>query len=164
MKKPGWRYLYYYVPPCPQCGSRKTGRYVRTPLTGSGYMKEESLKNGELIRFEAEEPVNNGFCVSCGHEWPVHVETKFWSYARIHEEQLVRGTIPLYERSRGSRPDSLPGSIRRKWKKTKEEDSRDGKEPEEMEPEVFDCRKRDRIELLYLDEELLKKVREVQKT
>ena len=93
-----WKHIYYFVPPCPKCGSRKTGRYIRSPLTGEGYTKEASLKNGELVRFSFEVPVNNGYCMSCGYEWPVRVETKLWSYTKIREEQIARGTDILYEK------------------------------------------------------------------
>lgn len=91
------RHLYYYIPPCPVCGSRRTGRYVRRPFSGAGYMMEKSLKAGELIRFRSKEPEKNAYCEKCGHEWPCLVETKFLTKEEMLDEQEARGTIEPYE-------------------------------------------------------------------
>ena len=165
MRFPTFKHIYYYVPPCPRCGSRKTGRYIRAPFTGSGFTKEESLKNGELVRFAIEEPINNGFCVSCGHEWPVRVETKLWTYDQIHEEQIARGTELLYEQYINQK-----AGARQKKEKNFTKYNHNTEEHIEtahavkLEPEIIDARKRDRIELIYADEDLLEKVRNVQRT
>lgn len=60
---------YYYVPPCPICGSEVTGRYVSKPWVNQKYMMMESLKNGEIIRFRKKVPDKNMFCEDCGFEW-----------------------------------------------------------------------------------------------
>lgn len=161
MKLPTFRHIYYYVPPCPRCGSRKTGRYIRAPFTGSGFTKEESLKKGELIRFSVEEPINNGFCVACGNEWPVRVKTKFLTYAQIQEEQIARDTKSLYEQylnQKARNKSDTESSIKKK--------NIDDLNPQilqesksKLDPEIIDLRQRDCIELIYADESLLEKVR-----
>lgn len=162
-------HIYYYVPPCPRCGSRKTGRYVKTPYSGAGYMKEHSLKNGELIRFCLEEPIDNGFCASCGFEWPVRVETRFLPYQKIMEEQKVRGTQDAYEeiltrKTAGESKWNIGKKLRERHSVSHENAAKveETPQPQELEPEIIDRRKRDCIELLYADEELMRQVREVQ--
>lgn len=60
---------YYYMPPCPQCGSEVTGRYLKKPFMNSDYTMIESLKNGELIRFCKKVPDKNAYCEDCGFTW-----------------------------------------------------------------------------------------------
>lgn len=135
--------FYYYIEPCPRCKSRKTGRYVKQPLTGGGYMMEESLKAGELIRFLPFEPVKNGYCLTCGYEWHTRAKLKFWSNEKVREEQTVRGTEQEYARFLKS-------------------NGKDGYQPEpayekpkEKDMTLIDGRPKPVVELIYIDEELL---------
>ena len=68
--------IYYYVPPCPACLSRKTGRYVRQPLMAGDmrYVEKESLRNGELVRFAGRIPEKNAYCEDCGHEFSADLD------------------------------------------------------------------------------------------
>ena len=165
MRVPMWKHIYYFVPPCPKCGSRKTVRYIRSPLTGEGYTKEASLKNGELVRFSFEVPVNNGYCMSCGYEWPVRVETKLWSYTKIREEQIARGTDILYEKILSKKTKSkwdVGRYFHERYRNIEEVENQKEKDCV-CEPEIIDSRKRDKIELLYADETLIEQVRNVQR-
>lgn len=92
------RHLYYYVPPCPKCGSRITGRYVKQPHNqgDAEYMQRESLKHGELIRFVPSEPIKNCYCEECGHEWGHTVRSYFITKERMEEEIEARDTRSLY--------------------------------------------------------------------
>lgn len=92
-----FRYSYYNVPPCPLCGSPRTGRYVKTPAIDPEYMYRKSLANGEIIKFEKREPVKNCFCLDCGHEWGKTIFPSMLPADEIHEQKLRRGTIRMYE-------------------------------------------------------------------
>ena len=92
IKKP-----HYYVPPCPECGSYCTGRYIRHPVVESWYVEEKSLKNAEIVRFVAKEPVLNCFCVDCGHEWGKTITLTFITEEEMEEERERRGTKEAFE-------------------------------------------------------------------
>lgn len=91
-------HMYKYVPPCPKCKSRITGRYVRMPALVSDrqYQERESLKGGEIVRFISKVPYKNCFCVDCSHEWHELVDTKWMSKAEIEEEIEARHTYEVY--------------------------------------------------------------------
>ena len=98
--------IYYYVPPCPVCGSEETGRYVQPPFVNRHYMMIESLKNGELIKFRKTknrfsfftcQNQKNLFCTSCGFEWCEEPRTvwldsdeKDGEISRRHTEQRLQ--------------------------------------------------------------------------
>ena len=98
--------IYYYVPPCPECGSRKTGRYMRQPLTAGDmrYVEKESLRNGELVRFAWRVPVKNAYCEECGCEWESTISASMVTRERIMEEQAVRGSAAKYAAFLEERP------------------------------------------------------------
>ena len=106
-------HIYYYIPPCPACGSRKTGRYVRQPLTAGDrrFVETESLRNGELVRFAPHVPEKNAYCEECGHEWTHAVSVRLVPRERIMEEQAARGTAAKYasylESSSGKKRSAL---------------------------------------------------------
>lgn len=89
------RHFYYYIPPCPKCGSRRTGRYIRE-TRNSAMIEESSLRHGEIVRFAMEEPIKNAFCVDCGYTWGCTPELKFWPQSRIQEEIEERTTEEAY--------------------------------------------------------------------
>lgn len=99
IKKIKMRYPYKYVPPCPKCGSKCTGRYVREPLTETDmeYIELNSLKNGEIVRFVPKEPTDNAFCVDCGHKWGCMITTRYFTKEQIEHEIDVRGTETAYQ-------------------------------------------------------------------
>lgn len=63
------KHIYYYMPPCPVCGSEITGRYVSTPYIKKDSMVIESLKKGEIVELKKRVPEKNAFCTSCGFQW-----------------------------------------------------------------------------------------------
>ena len=42
------RKIYYYIPTCPDCGSRRTGKYVKEPSSAetAQYIMRQSLRHG----------------------------------------------------------------------------------------------------------------------
>ena len=97
MKKIELKVPQYYVPPCPACKSRCTGRYMRKPLMEGWYVEEKSLENAEIVRFVKREPVKNCFCVDCGHEWGQMVSVRFITKEELEEEKEARGTKDAFE-------------------------------------------------------------------
>ena len=88
IKKP-----YYYVPPCPRCESRMTGRFVQAhKAADTEWVINESLKNGELVEAVPEVGKFNCFCAKCGYKWDDIVSLKFMSLEEIKEEKWVRFT------------------------------------------------------------------------
>ena len=65
--------IYYYVPPCPVCGSKNTGYYKRM-TDDSGWTSKEGLKHGEIVRETTEVTDNNAFCEECGFEWSQQIK------------------------------------------------------------------------------------------
>ena len=102
--------LYYYVPPCPGCGSANTGRYVSKPIMGTRadirYVKNESLKHGELIRLVDKVPVANAYCEDCGKEWPEHIYARILPAYRVEEEKIKRGTVARLSAFQEANPKS----------------------------------------------------------
>ena len=96
------KYPYRYVEPCPNCGSRCTGRYEKEPMTRGDmeYIELQSLKHGEIVRFLYRVPEENVFCVDCNHKWSYDVRTRFLSKDDIMKEIDERGTQGAYEELR----------------------------------------------------------------
>jgi hypothetical protein len=89
---------YYYVPPCPVCNSRITGRYLRVHRdTVSDWEIDESLRNGEIAKPNITGAPQNAFCLDCGYEWIADIELKFFSLARRDEEKTARHTREVYK-------------------------------------------------------------------
>ena len=103
--------------------------------------------------------------MSCGYEWPVRVETKLWSYTKIREEQIARGTDILYEKILSKKTKSkwdVGRYFHERYRNIEEVENQKEKDCV-CEPEIIDSRKRDKIELLYADETLIEQVRNVQR-
>lgn len=92
------RKIYYYIPTCPDCGSRRTGKYVKEPSSAetAQYIMRQSLRHGELITFLPEVPFTNCYCEECGYEWHYDVVGKWISPRRIEEEKVARNTNQKY--------------------------------------------------------------------
>ena len=108
-------HIYYYVPPCPACGSRKTGRYVRQPLTAGDmrFVEVESLRSGELIRFAPRIPEKNVYCEDCGHEWACSIRASLMPRERIGRKVgRLYGTQPR-EKEVGFREDIRVPAMRK---------------------------------------------------
>ena len=97
-KKFKMRYPYKYVEPCPKCGSKCTGRYIKEPLTETDmeYIELQSLRHGEIVRFMPKEPIDNAFCVDCGHRWGYTAKTVYYTKEQLEEEIENRGTERAY--------------------------------------------------------------------
>ena len=91
------RVPHYYVPPCPVCGSKCTGRYLKKPLIDAWYTEEQSLKNAEIVRFVRKEPIKNLFCVDCGYEWGKTINLSWVTREELEQEKKDRGTQEAYE-------------------------------------------------------------------
>lgn len=88
--------LYYYVPPCPLCGSPVTGRYVKLHRdVDTEWQINESLRHGELIKALNEVPIRNCFCINCGYEWNYDAKAIFISQNELNEEKKKRHTIDI---------------------------------------------------------------------
>lgn len=98
--------IYYYVPPCPVCKSRRTGRYIKEPFTeeDKSYAVRESLKHGELVRICPSVPIKNAYCEDCGHEWPAHIYARLWDREKVREEMEARNTIKEYAQYQKDNP------------------------------------------------------------
>lgn len=102
---------YYYVSPCPECGSRKTGRYVMPPVLYKDYMMLESLRHGEIIKYRNPEPLKNAFCLECSHEWIEHIVPRRITADEMADEIRERDTDTLleaYMEKRGIDPNKKP--------------------------------------------------------
>lgn len=89
--------FYYYVPPCPACGSPVTGRISKIFRdVDSEWQIDEALRHGEIVWPKADTAGKNVFCLSCGYEWNEIIEAKFIPRWKIEEEKEKRGTRDLY--------------------------------------------------------------------
>lgn len=94
----------YYVPSCPSCGSKMTGRFIRLPVTmpfvpdqgDAHYILEQSVLHGERIRFRSRIPQNNCFCVACGYTWQAPITEKWMTKGEIAKEIKERGLSKEY--------------------------------------------------------------------
>ena len=86
---------YVYIPPCPRCDSPATGRYMKMPSVNRDYVMIDSLKRGEVIVFKPAEPIENAFCLDCGHEWAERIRTSWITRAEREEQCLLRGTAEM---------------------------------------------------------------------
>ena len=101
---------YYYVPPCPECGSPVTGHYVRQPFTASyiRYVKEDSLRHGELVRTVPHVPEKNAYCEACGYEWTQDIPLRLMPASRVEEEKRLRGIAVKYASFQEHNPKKKP--------------------------------------------------------
>ncbi len=86
--------IYYYVPPCPNCGSRRTGRFILQHCdTDTDWVVKESLKHGEIVGALPELPEKeNCFCLECNHAWYYPVYASLRTRAFVEEEKKERKT------------------------------------------------------------------------
>ena len=89
---------YKYVPPCPRCGSLRTGYYlqVSTPYVDKIYIKHAN--RGEIVRCIDSLYIldYNAFCEDCGIEWNANIEYKPLTPELIDEEKKNRGISSEY--------------------------------------------------------------------
>lgn len=88
------KHLYVYVPPCPRCGSYKTGEYFSTTSISDAEKRIAwMMKKGTYVKYRlgfsnADEP--NFFCNNCGIEWMGNTTYKFLTKKEINEEKIKR--------------------------------------------------------------------------
>jgi hypothetical protein len=80
--------LYHYVPPCPRCGSLRTGRFI----TGSydSISEVRALKKGELIQSKYTQDSFTCFCDDCGISFPGQIKIMLLSSAELQEQKKLR--------------------------------------------------------------------------
>lgn len=107
--------FYYYVPKCPHCGSRITGRYMKEPWTEEDrhFIIRDCLKNGEIITLVQKVPYRNCYCEECGYTWHYDVVGKLISKERFEEEKRVRFTNERYAEFIRENPKKKSGFFRR---------------------------------------------------
>ena len=88
---------YYYIPPCPVCGSEVTGRIVSGShrATERDWMINEALRNGEIMLPSLEDTDDNCFCVECGATWYHMISMQMFTLDQINKEKKKRGTAPV---------------------------------------------------------------------
>lgn len=101
--------IYYNVPPCPECGSRVTGRFIKRPRSkdDEDYIRGRALRNGEIIRFADAEPIKNAFCMDCGHRWGWSVRQSWVTREFILQEidaRKIRKEIDEFEEQKKDKP------------------------------------------------------------
>ena len=104
------------APPCPVCGSKKTGYFI----TGNDpELKEKYFLRGERIRLR---PVPNGkncFCINCGMEWRGSLSKKHFSKEEFENyliEQGFKEQRDQYIERRGSQKKELSDEEKEKRK------------------------------------------------
>lgn len=91
-------HIYYYVPPCPVCGSEITGRYIRKYINdNTRRIIEDGFRHGEIIKLVPSKVDRNCFCLNCNHEWADFVTPSLKNDAQLQEEIEKRHINELYE-------------------------------------------------------------------
>lgn len=83
--------LVTIVPPCPKCGSCRTGRYVYYRGRFPERLCAQYMKKGELIRTSSGLNMPRCFCDDCGLEWYGETKTKLLSGKQIRERKENMG-------------------------------------------------------------------------
>lgn len=104
---------YYYVPPCPVCGNKATGRFVKEHReSDTKWIILETLKNGELAKPVKMLPeYNNAFCLNCGKMWFTNIELKFLTLNEIAREKKARHTEEIIISMEAEEKKKKPGII-----------------------------------------------------
>ncbi len=85
---------YYEVPPCPSCGSVRTGYFVKRAKKDidNNWIIDNALKNGELISLVDSTQEDDFFCLNCDYTWPGVLGMQLKSREFIDQEATKRGT------------------------------------------------------------------------
>lgn len=96
VKKP-----YYYVPPCPVCGSRQTGHFIlQHRETEQDWAIMDALRAGELVVPVEESVLETAVCFRCQHVWVADNRWLMLTLSEIENEKRERGTKELLEEYR----------------------------------------------------------------
>ena len=86
---------YHYVPPCPRCGSKKTGRFLFMMNTYNGVEKaiSDCMANGELVKIRTsfQSQYENAYCEDCGCEWNANIQDIPATEEQIRHQMDIRG-------------------------------------------------------------------------
>lgn len=121
---------YFYVPPCPHCGSKKTGYVLNNFDTINVDIETEKIKrllNGELVElhnFISDEFTL--FCDECGIEWHGQPEIKYLTMQEIEEQKMLRGIDDeyIYQRNNTSKGRALMKAYIREKNREKKREQR----------------------------------------
>ena len=107
--------MYYYVPRCPNCNSRVTGRYLKEPWIENDrhFIIRDCFKKGEIVSLVSRVPYRNCYCEECGYTWHYDVEVKLISKKRLEEEKAARFTNERYVEFLKKNPKKKTGFIRK---------------------------------------------------
>ena len=86
---------YHYVPPCPRCGRKKTGRFLFMMNTYNGVEKaiSDCMANGELVKIRTsfQSQYENAYCEDCGCEWNANIQDIPATEEQIRHQMDIRG-------------------------------------------------------------------------
>ena len=89
---------YYYVPPCPYCGSLVTGRFMKARNDyDADWMIDESLRHGEIISPVPNVLSENCFCCECNSTYTGIVEFKLFSADELDEQKFNRNINDIWQ-------------------------------------------------------------------
>ncbi len=89
---------YYYVPPCPSCGSPMTGRIIKRGKEADvDWAVVTALKNGEIIVPVDDPGIENACCLECDFAWSVPIEMSFETSEYISRQKDIRHTRDLLD-------------------------------------------------------------------
>ena len=93
LKKP-----YYYVPPCPNCGSFITGRFVKARNDyDADWLIDESLRHGEIVSPVPDVLSENCFCCDCNATFTGIVKMQWLSLNELDEQKLKRDIYEIWQ-------------------------------------------------------------------
>ena len=93
LKKP-----YYYVPPCPNCGSLITGRFVKARNDyDADWLIDESLRHGEIVSPVPDVLSENCFCCDCNQTFTGIVKMQWMSLDELDEQKLKRDIYEIWQ-------------------------------------------------------------------
>lgn len=130
---------YMYVPPCPRCGSKKTGYIINSFDMIQQDLDTEKIRrllNGELVelnKFVSDEKTL--FCNECLIQWRGEPTVRYLTYEEVEKEKEERGIteeyIYLRNNTRGGR-----ALMRAYIKQKRKEEKKQRKKQKSNEPKI----------------------------
>ena len=108
---------YYYVPKCPKCGSRVTGRFVRARNDNDAeWLIDESLRNGEIVSPMPKVLSENCFCCECNATFKADTELRWLNLDELDKEKIDRNIYDIWlERRNASDERAKEPVLKRVW-------------------------------------------------
>ena len=89
---------YYYVSPCPNCGSTMTGRIVKNRRDADiDWAIVTALRNGEIVVPVDDPGKENACCLECDHIWCEPIELTFITSEERKRQKSLRNTRSLLD-------------------------------------------------------------------